>query len=395
MIRIILLVVTLCIFDTAAFAADIPKPLAIGSSAPEFNLPGVDGRNWTLADFKDAKVLVVVFTCNHCPTAQSYEQRIIALASDYRDKGVALVAISPNDAEAVRLDELGYTDLGDSLDDMKLAAKDRGFNFPYLYDGEKQAVSRAYGAVATPHVFVFDADRKLRYQGRVDDSDDPREIKSHDARNAIEAVLAGRPVPVETTKVFGCSVKWSDKREQAGKSMAKWNQEQATLEPIDAAGVKELVKNDSEKVRLINVWATWCGPCVAEMPDLVEMHRMYRKRDFEIITISADKMVMRDKALAMLNEHHASMRNYIFDGDVYALLESLDPQWPGPLPHTIIVLPGGKVVHRHTLDAEKDAATGEPLKGPSGRIVYRHTGQFDPLELKRAIVKHIGRTYYK
>ena len=361
------------ILTAVALAAEAPKPLAIGSPAPDFNLPGVDGRNWTLADFKDAKVLIVAFTCNHCPTAQSYESRIKALAADYKDKGVALVAISPNDAEAVRLDELGYTDLGDSLEDMKLAAKDRGFNFPYLYDGEKQDMSRAYGAIATPHVFIFDSERKLRYQGRIDDSDDPREIKNHDARNAVEAVLAGRPVPVETTKVFGCSVKWADKRPQAASSMEKWNQEKATLEVIDTAGVKALVKNDSDKVRLINVWATWCGPCVAEMPDLVEMHRMYRKRDFEIITISADKMQMQDKALEMLNKNHASMRNYIFEGDVYALIEALDPNWPGALPHAIIVspAPGG------------------------GKITYRHTGQFDPLELKRAIVKQIGRTYYK
>src|SRR5215213_5826456 len=123
--------------------------LEIGAPAPDFKLPGVDGKTHTLADFKDAKLLVVVFTCNHCPTAQAYEDRIIALANDYKDKSVALVAINPNDAASVRLDELGYTDLSDDLPSMKLRAKERNFPFPYLDDGETQETAKAYGVVAT------------------------------------------------------------------------------------------------------------------------------------------------------------------------------------------------------------------------------------------------------
>src|SRR6267142_491474 len=111
-----------------------PPMLKIGAKAPDFNLPGVDGKTYSLKDFADAKILVIIFTCNHCPTAQAYEQRIIKLNEDYKDKGVALVAISPNDPLAVRLDELGYTDLGDSFDDMKVHANRRDFKFPYLYD---------------------------------------------------------------------------------------------------------------------------------------------------------------------------------------------------------------------------------------------------------------------
>ena len=133
------------------------KTLQIGAAAPDFELPGVDGRTYRLADFAAAEVLAVVFTCNHCPTAQAYEERLVKLHADYKDRGVALVAISPNDAKAVRLDELGYTDVGDSLEDMKIRAKDAGFEFPYLYDGDNQKVSAAYGVLATPHVFIFDA----------------------------------------------------------------------------------------------------------------------------------------------------------------------------------------------------------------------------------------------
>ena len=131
-----------------------PRPCRSASLPPTFQLPGVDGKTYQLKDFADAKVLVVIFTCNHCPTAQAYEARVAKLTTDYKSKGVAVVAISPNDAEAVRLDELGYTDLGDSFDDMKVRAKDHKYPYPYLYDGETQAVAIAYGVLATPHVRV-------------------------------------------------------------------------------------------------------------------------------------------------------------------------------------------------------------------------------------------------
>lgn len=348
-------------------AADV-ETLAIGQAAPPFKLPGVDDKTYSLDDFAEAKVLVVVFTCNHCPTAQAYEDRIIELHRDFEKRGVALVAISPNDPLAVRLDELGYTDVSDSLAEMKIRAKRRDFKFPYLYDGETQQASRAYGVLATPHVFVFDADRKLRYNGRVDNSD-VGEVTSPDARNAIEALLAGKPVPVETTRVFGCSTKWSDKRQSAVDSLKKWDAEKVSLETIDTAGVKKLAANDSGKLRLVNLWATWCGPCVTELPEFVTVHRMYRKRDFELVTISLDVIDDKDKAAETLREHHVSAKNYLFDStDRDKLAEALDPKWPGPLPYTLLIAPGGK-------------------------IIYRHSGAIDSLELKQAIADHLGRTY--
>ncbi len=351
----------------AAAAAPV-QPLEIGAAAPDFALPGVDGKTYRLADFAAAKVLVVIFTCNHCPTAQAYEDRLLRLQADFQDRDVAVVAISPNDPLAVRLDELGYTDASDSLEDMKIRAKDRGFTFPYLYDGDTQVTSRALGVLATPHVFIFDAQRRLRYQGRIDDADISA-VQSHDARNAIEALLAGRPVPVETTRVFGCSTKWSDKRPNAVESLAKWDAEPVSVQAIDAAGVRKLVQNDSPNLRLINVWATWCIPCVEELPDLVTINRMYRKRKFELITISLDGPQARDAVLKRLQEKHVSSTNYVFQSeDRDAFAEALDKQWPGPVPYTILVAPGGK-------------------------ILYRKHDSVDPLELKKAIVEQLGRTY--
>jgi peroxiredoxin len=182
------LFVGLMICGTSQVAISAPedvKTLAIGVAAPDFKLPGVDGKDHALGDFKEAKLLVVLFTCNHCPTAQAYEERVLKLQADYKEKGVALVAISPNDDQAVRLDELGYTDLGDGFEDMKLRAKERGFTFPYLYDGETQKTSKAYGVVATPQAFLFDAERKLRYVGRIDDAE-VKTVTSHDLLRLLE-----------------------------------------------------------------------------------------------------------------------------------------------------------------------------------------------------------------
>ncbi len=353
----------------SGMAAELPKTLEIGEPAPDFDLPGVDGRNHRLADYSKATILVVVFTCNHCPTAQAYEKRIQVLADDYRGKGVALVAISPNDPLAVRLDELGYTDLSDSLEEMKIRAKDRHFTFPYLYDGENQKVSLAYGPIATPHVFVFDRDRKLRYAGRIDDNEKPAKVTLNDTRNAIDALLAGQPVPVVKTRTFGCSTKWSDKRPSVKAGFEKWANEPVSLEPIDVEGVRALVRNDSKKVRLINVWATWCGPCVIEFPELVTVNRMYRGRDFELITISADAPESKEAALAFLKKQQASSKNYIFSvDDKYKLMAALDKESPGALPYSFVVEPGGK-------------------------IIYRVLGELSPLDLKKAIVERLGRYY--
>jgi peroxiredoxin len=346
------------------------KTLEIGAQAPDFALPGVDGKVHRLAEYGQAKVLVIVFTCNHCPTAQAYEERLKKLAADYKDKGVALVAISPNDPLAVRLDELGYTDVGDSLADMKIRAKDKQFNFPYLYDGDTQGVSKAYGPVSTPHVFVFDRERKLRFVGRLDDNERrPQDVKSHDTRNAIEALLAGKPVPVEKTKTVGCSIKWSDKRDSAKQSLEKWAKEPVTLSAIDLEGVKKLIKNDGQKLRLINIWASWCGPCQREFPDLVEINRMYRHRDFEMVGVSVDGPETKGNVQAFLEKQQASYTNHLYSGkDTYALIDAVDPKWEGPIPYTLIVKPGGEVL-------------------------YRHLGTIEPLEVKQAIVEYLGRTY--
>ncbi len=375
MVKLFVLVALLVGLSVQVSAAEVEYPtLAIGASAPDFKLPAIDGKTYSLRDFQKSPILVMIFTANHCPTAQAYEERIKTLVTDFRSKGVAFVAISPNDPGAVRLDELGWSDLSDSFDEMKLRAEHKKYNFPYLYDGETQQVSKTYGPKVTPHVFIFDKQRKLRYVGRIDEDERrPDSIKSPDARNAIEALLKGAPVPVETTRTVGCSVKWSDKRESVKQAFAEWAKEEVKLETVNAAKLEELLKNKTDKIRLVNVWATWCGPCVIEFPELVTMHRMYRHREFELITLSADDIGNKDAALAFLKKQQASSQNLIFEGNTYALFETLDKvaggkTSSGALPSTLIIKPGGEVQ-------------------------YRREGRIDPLVVKREIVKFLGNTY--
>lgn len=380
----------LLVFASAGALAAPPPPegvrtLEIGAAAPDFDLPGVDGRDHRLSDYAGADILAVLFTCNHCPSAQGAESRIKSLVEDYADESFQLVAISPNDPASVRLNELGYSVYGDDLEDMKRHAEANGFNFPFLYDGETQEVSKAYGAMATPHLFLFDRERKLRYVGRIDDSryGDPATIEKHDAREAIDALLAGREVPNPVTRAHGCSTKWAYKRDLVTEYNEEFEAKEVTIEAIDATGVKKLRANGTDKLRLVNLWATWCGPCIGEMPHLVEIGRQFETRGFDMITISTDAPAAMEKAGTLLRRFHAAMptlteasveeegratNNYLFDGDTDSLAEALDPEWQGTLPHTVLIKPGGE-------------------------IVYRVSGQIDPEEVKTKIVEVLGRFY--
>jgi thiol-disulfide isomerase/thioredoxin len=266
---------------------------------------------------------------------------------------------------------------------MKKYAADESFDFPYLYDGEKQTVAKAYGCLATPHIFIFDGDRRLRYKGQFDDSHlpDPATVKSPDARRAVEALLAGQPVPVEVTKPHGCSTIWITKKQGIAAQMEHWDKTPVDIEPIDAAAVATLRKNGTKMVRLFNVWATWCGPCVAEFPELVKTARRFDLRDFEMITISADDPQDAAKAKAFLEQQGAGPSDrrvgtikaqgrktdsYIYSGaDIAELMKGLDPDWPGAIPHTVLV-------------------------APNGEIIWRHNGPIDGDELRSKIVDYLG-----
>lgn len=374
----------------SALAADAgaapPGELAIGDPAPDFELVGVDEETHRLQDFAGADWLLVAFLSNHCPTSQAVETRLKRFAADYRAQGLRVVAINPNDPAALRPDELGYSRYSDSFPEMKRHAREQAFNFPYLYDGDAQAAARAYGCLATPQVFLFDSARRLRYRGRFDDSRfaDPASVTRPDARLALEALLAGQPVPAAVTKPHGCSVKWRSKRAEVAEDNRRWTEGAVEVGLIDAAGVAALRRNATGKLRLFNVWATWCGPCVREFPELVATSRRFGLRDFEFISISLDDPKNVAEVKAFLEKHDAVVparllpglqaegrrgNAYVFkESNSDALIQALDPEWPGPIPHTLLVAPGGEVI-------------------------YRHNGGVDGDELRARILEHLGRFY--
>jgi thiol-disulfide isomerase/thioredoxin len=358
----------LCVPATAG--GDEHPTLAIGSAAPDFCLPGVDGQTHCLKEYAASKALVIAFICNHCPTSQLYETRIKQIAEDYKDKGVAVVAIEPNNPDAVLLNEMGYTDVGDSFEDMKTRAEYRHFNFPYLYDGETQKISTAYGPTATPHIFIFDSDRKLRYEGRVDNNMREPLVTRRDVREALDALLAGKPVAVAKTPSVGCSTKWLYKEAGRREEMEAIAKKPVVLKPVSMVDLKELRKNSTGKLLLVDFWATWCGPCRAELPQFETMYRMYGRRAFDLVTVSINYPDEQAGVLKVLTEEHATSTNRILSStDIYPQLAAFDPDWSAAVPYTLLIR-------------------------PDGEVVYKRQGTVDPLQLKRLIIANLADDDY-
>jgi peroxiredoxin len=176
-----------------------PEDLKIGTIAHHFNLPATDGRAYDLNDFKDKKVLCIIFMCNHCPYVIAVQQRINNIAKDYSSSSFALVGINSNDPET-------YPE--DSFDEMKKRAVEQGYIFPYLYD-ETQEIAEKYDAVCTPDIYLYDEKRVLRYRGRIDDNwKDESQVTRKELRMAIDSLLAGKGIDFDIVPSMGCSIKW-------------------------------------------------------------------------------------------------------------------------------------------------------------------------------------------
>jgi peroxiredoxin len=353
---------------TLAFAADEHPTLALSSPAPNFSLPGIDGKMHQLSDYDSDKLLVVIFTCNHCPIAQMYEQRISQLSADYRGKSVGIVAIQPNDPNAIRIDELDSSDVSDSLPEMKIRAAYKHLAYTYLYDGATQSVADAYGPKATPHVFVFDRQRRLRYEGRFDDSYRPELVKSHDARNAIDALLADRPVPVTHTGVFGCSTKWKYKAQSRLDQLKKIEAEPVSLDVATADALQKLRSNQTGKLLLINFWAVGSSSAASTLSDLETTYQMYRGRDFDFVSVSTNTSDATQQVLRVLREQHASNRNLILASGSSGVVQAAFNGWQLDVPYTVLI-------------------------SPDGRIVFEKQGELDILQLRRTILANMPADY--
>jgi peroxiredoxin len=343
--------------------------LALGSPAPDFDLRGVDSKTHKLSDYAASAVLAVVFACNHCPISQMYEQRIQKLADDYGKRGVAVVAIQPNDPKAIRIDELDSSDISDSLEEMKIRVEYKHLRYPYLYDGETQSVTRAYGPQATPHIFIFDKERKLRYEGRIDNSYRMEQVKTNDAQNAIDALLAGREVEVKHTGVFGCSTKWQEKAASRLEALRKIEEQPIKLEMATAEDLKKLRANPTKHMLLVSFWATWCGSCIDEFADFQDTYQMYKVRDFDLVTVAANMPDEKNSVMKMLEKKRATSRNLLFaSDDTAALQKAFDPEWESAVPYTVLI-------------------------DPDGKILYKRIGSIDMLELRRRILANMPSDY--
>lgn len=357
--------------DAPVSASDVPPILKIGAHAPDFSLPGVDGKTHSLNDYASSRVLVVIFNCDHCPIASMYEKRIKQLTSDYQNRGVSVVVIMGNDPKAIHLSEKGHTDLGDSLPEMKLRAAYRHFNYPYLYDGDTQAVALKYGPTATPHAFIFDQQRILRYEGRIDNNAREELATKHEVRDAIDALLAGKPVLVQDTPAVGCSTKWAYKEAGAKAEIAEGEQKPVTVDMVTADQLTALRKNaGTDKLLLVNFWATWCGPCTEEFPELQKMVRMYAKRQVQFVTVSINNVDEKKFVLAFLQEQHAINRNLLFAGsDSADAVKAFGTGWAGGVPYTVLI-------------------------GMNGEILYKTQGDMNALDVRRALLKNLPDDRY-
>lgn len=346
----------------------VHQEMAIGTPAPEFDLPGVDGKNHRLSEYAGAKVLAIVFESNHSPASQLYEARVRKLNDDFRAKGVAVIAINPDNPHAVTYTEQAYTDLGETLDDMKEHASFAHIDWPYLFDGDKQVVSTIFGPVATPEIFIFDQQRKLQYRGRIDDSIAESTVKSRDARRAIEALLAGKPVDVATTPTVGSPVNWSTQIPTVKAELTKIEAEPIELSIATKEELGKLRANPTGKMLLINFWATWCGPCVGEFPDLQDTFRMFRDRGLAFVTVSENTPEEKASVMDFLKKERATSKNMLFaEDDVYAMQAAFDKDMAGAVPVTVLL-------------------------APNGDVLYEQVGDLDTLKLRRVILANLPDT---
>jgi thiol-disulfide isomerase/thioredoxin len=323
--------------------------LLVGSSAPDFSLPGTDGKAHSLGEYAGSPVLAVMFLCNHCPASQAFEDGAKMLADAYRQKGVAFVAIQPNSPLAIPLKELNFTDVEDTLEGMKIRAEHRKFNFPYLYDGDRQEVSQKYGPRATPHLFIFDRERKLRYEGGVlSHSGEPSE-QVREIRNALDALLTGAPVSTEHATASGCHIAWRSSNEQVESrqsELKQWEAQPVAVEMATAATLKKLRANPTGKLLLVNFWATWCGPCVSEYPEILKTYLWYRSRGLEFVSVSADVPEAKPAVLKFLRQQHSAVRNLQFASDnFYEMQAAFEPKWQSGVPFTVVITAAGRLVH--------------------------------------------------
>lgn len=357
------IVLGLCSLLVLSFGAlaQSSTSLSIGQPAADFALNDLQGKAHTLRAYR-GRTVALVFLSTECPFSNAYHERLRAIAADYAGRGVDVLGINSHPDE--------------TIERIREHAKKNHLAFPILKD-EGSRVADGYGATRTPEVFVIDAAGVLRYHGRIDNAKEPARVKRSDLREALDELLAGKPVSVAETKSFGCPVKMVRKpaaaveersaaidrlpafvnafvpqakkkapaKRPAAAKPAAGAPRVALLKPKDFETLKNGTKG---KVLVINFWATWCGPCVAEFPEFIAIDQKYRDKGVEMVGISADDVTdLKTKVIAFLKERKATFRNFVQDtDDPQEMVDVVDKDWPGVLPATFVYDKQGARVYK-------------------------------------------------
>ncbi|MGE0102379.1 MAG: redoxin domain-containing protein [Blastocatellales bacterium] len=317
---------TASLFLTTASGAERAR---IGEPAPDFTLTDTSGNVHSLKSYR-GRIAVLGFLGVACPISNAYNDRIRAFVTDYSPGNVAFLGINSNYDEPVPA--------------IRAHIEKNGFSFPVLKDVDNK-VSDSYGAERTPEMFVIDQDGVLRYRGRIDNSQELRRVKRNDLRAALDELMSGKPVTIPEARAFGCLIKRAADAEAINRveEQAKdFSPKVGRLKPADFAKFKAASLG---KVLVINFWATWCGPCVAEFPEFVALDAKYRDKGVKFVGISADEISDIDsKVIPFIKEQKAMFEMMIQDtDDPEEMIAVVDKEWQGTLPATFIFDKTGKL----------------------------------------------------
>jgi peroxiredoxin len=304
---------------------------SIGKAAPDFTLTDLKGQNHSLRDYR-GKIVALGFISTNCPISNDYNARMRAIAEDYGKQNAVFLGINSNFNEPVT--------------EIKAHAAKNNLPFTILKD-EGNKVADAYGAQRTPEIFLIDNEGIVRYHGRIDNSREVRRVNRQDLRAALNELIEGKAVSVTEGKAFGCPIKRSQdaKKIKAGSTKAKSTEPKiAMLKPADFNKYKDAAKG---KVLVVNFWATWCGPCVAEFPELVAIDAKYRDKGVKLVGISVDEVAeIKSKVVPFIKEQKAAFDILVQDSDdPEELINLIDKNWQGTLPTTFVFDKQGAIAY--------------------------------------------------
>lgn len=299
--------------------AEVPKQYL-----PSFKLKATNGEIYSQSDFNDKKVLGIVFLSNHCKVSQLFQNHLIALTRKYSED-VVIIAVSPNYEQSILPDELAYSDLGDSFQDMVKRANRMKYNFPYLHDGDNQNLTKEIGAKITPTIYLYNQERELFYSGRIGNIDSPDNMETSEVNQAINSLLIDKKTIFKRTKVFGTSIKTKNHLLVAEQVRQRYADEKVRLNEADARKLNFYLTHNIRKPKLFYVWQTNDEKPRDNLIKLSFLYKIFRKRGFKLITVCIAKKDEEDRIVEFLENSQLSSTNFIVYGHNISPLASIIP----------------------------------------------------------------------